>query len=60
MGKKLAPPQGTAAPVTTCGKVIEWNHCGPSTDFDCNQPGGDIADWPMITFDGPVREGDLP
>jgi hypothetical protein len=52
MGKMLIPPlSNTAPPVKTCGKSITW---------PLNQRGPDPADWPMITFDGPVRQGDLP
>jgi hypothetical protein len=52
MGKKLLPPPSNTAPaVKTCGKSIDWSQ---------NDAGPDPADWPAITFDGPVREGDLP
>lgn len=52
MGQKLDPPPSNTAPaVKTCGKSIDWSK---------NDRGPDPADWPMITFDGPIREGDLP
>jgi len=52
MGKMLVPPPSNTAPaVKTCGKSINW---------PLNQRGPDPADWPMITFDGPARQGDLP
>jgi hypothetical protein len=50
MGKWLGP--STAAPVVkTCGQAIDWRF---------NSPGGDAGDWGRITFDGPVREGEVP
>ncbi len=51
MGKTLDPPGSGDAPVTVCGKVVDW------VSDENSETVIDVADWPMLQFDGPVGNG---
>jgi len=50
-GRKLVKPSSGAAPVTICGKVVDWTSDGNTGTLR------DSPDWPALQFDGPVRNG---
>jgi hypothetical protein len=64
MGKPLVRPGSGGTPVLMCGKVVDWAH---DSDGNINECFGvantgtitDVADWPMLKYDGPARNGSL-